>query len=81
MGIIFIWKSGDMYMWRNKSYKITRSQGSHHLVQHVMNELSSRTFFNDETRVWNQAPKVVKMAETIYSAKQEIKKFVRMLPI
>ena len=60
---------------------ITRSQGSHHLVQHGMNELSSRTFINDATRVWNQAPKVVKMAETIYSAKKEIKKFVKTLPI
>ena len=46
-----------------------------------MNELSSRTFINDVTNVWNQAPKFVKMAETIYSAKKEIKKFEKMLPI
>ena len=60
---------------------VTRSYGSHHLVQQGKSELSSRTFINDATRVWNQAPIELKMCETIYSAKKEIKKFVKTLPI
>ena len=44
-------------------------------------ELSKKTFINDGIRAWNNAPLKIKSCSTYASAKNEIKKFVKSLPI
>ena len=43
--------------------------------------MSSRTFINDASRLWNAAPDYIKTFDTIYSAKLAIKKFTKTLPL
>ena len=44
-------------------------------------ELRQSTFINDASKIWNNAPLTIKQSKTISSAKIEIKKFVKTLPI
>ena len=44
-------------------------------------ELSKLTFINDGIKAWNIAPSSIKSCTTYASAKNEIKKFVKTIPI
>ena len=44
-------------------------------------ELSKNTFINDGIKAWNLAPVSIKECKTFASAKNEIKKFVKTIPI
>ena len=44
-------------------------------------ELSKSTFINDGIKAWNLAPKNIKDCTTYATAKNEIKKFVKTIPI
>ena len=44
-------------------------------------ELSKQTFINDGIKAWNNAPMSVKSCSTYASAKVQIKKFVKSIPI
>ena len=44
-------------------------------------ELSKNTFINDGIKAWNKAPAKIKDCITYASAKNEIKKFVKTIPI
>ena len=44
-------------------------------------ERSKNTFINDGILAWNLAPAIIKECNSFDSAKREIKKFVRSLPI
>ena len=44
-------------------------------------ELSKNTFINDGIKAWNLAPMSIKNCRTYVSAKNEIKKFVKIIPI
>ena len=44
-------------------------------------ERSKNTFINDGIVAWNQAPVKIKECNSFATAKNEIKKFVRTLPI
>ena len=44
-------------------------------------ERSKNTFINDGIKAWNLAPSIIKECNSFSSAKNEIKKFVRTLPI
>ena len=39
------------------------------------------TFINDAAKIWNRAPAEIKDSTSLYAAKNNIKKFVRTLPI
>ena len=39
------------------------------------------SFKGDAIRLWNKAPEVIKSTKTLGTAKTEIKKFVKTLPI
>ena len=44
-------------------------------------ELSKSTFINDGIKAWNLAPVSIKECKTFASAKNEIKKFAKIIPI
>ena len=54
---------------RNEQAPNTRSGGSVRLVEAGKSNLSSKTFINDATRIWNRAPQSVKDCVTISAAK------------
>ena len=43
--------------------------------------LSQSSFLNDGKRVWNAAPETIGKCSTLQSAKAEIKKYVKTLPL
>ena len=44
-------------------------------------QINQSTFIKDATKHWNIAPIEIKQCKTLFSAKHEIKKFVKTLPI
>ena len=44
-------------------------------------EASQSTFLNDSKRVWNEAPQAIRDCKSIFTAKTEIKKFVKTIPL
>ena len=55
--------------------------GTSKLVKQGNSNLAKQTFKNDSARGWNKAPLSIKICSSIYSAKKEIKKFVKTLPV
>ena len=51
------------------------------LPMQSFSELSKKTFINDGIKAWNKAPAKIKDCITYASAKNEIKKFVKTIPI
>ena len=58
-----------------------RSISNEMLPVKSFSELSKNTFINDGIKAWNLAPISIKNCSSYASAKTEIKKFVRMIPI
>ena len=59
----------------------TRAVSSGNLVEKGVSITSKNTFYNDAIKAWNLAPVSIKQCKTLWSAKNEIKKFVKTLPI
>ena len=59
----------------------SRAMSNGNLKETGVSTLAKSTFINDSTRLWNRAPNVIKNCTSLYSAKKEIKKFVKTLPI
>ena len=64
-----------------KEERNSRSASNGNLVEQGNSKLAKQTFINDSARVWNRAPLSIKLCPSIYSAKKEIKKFVKTLPV
>ena len=88
--LLEIWKSFNneknniLKIIKVKSYaqgSRTRSGTAINLVELRTSAMSSRTFINDASRLWNAAPDYIKTFDTIYSAKLAIKKFTKTLPL
>ena len=58
-----------------------RSIANEMLPVKSFSELSKNTFINDGIKAWNLAPSSIKECITFASAKNEIKKFVKSIPI
>ena len=58
-----------------------RSISNEMLPVQSFSELSKNTFINDGIKAWNLAPAKIKDCLTYASAKNEIKKFVKTIPI
>ena len=59
----------------------SRSATNGNLVEPGTSCLAKQTFINDSARVWNRAPQSIRICSSLYSAKKEIKKFVKTLPV
>ena len=58
-----------------------RSIANEMLPVKSVNELSKNTFINDGIKAWNLAPSSIIECITFASAKNEIKKFAKTIPI
>ena len=58
-----------------------RSITNEELPVQSFSELSKNTFINDGIKAWNLAPSQIKICTSYASAKNEIKKFVKSIPI
>ena len=61
--------------------RTTRGVTNGKIVEEGSSNLIVNSFIGDATRLWNKAPEVIKMAQSLMTAKTEIKKFVLTLPI
>ena len=65
----------------NQSDMCSRSMVSGKLTESRGSDALKSTFINDGIKAWNLAPDVIKNCNSLFSAKKEIKKFVKTLPI
>ena len=87
--LIEIWKALniDSYPFkpeavnRNDSVAHTRACTAGKLIETANSNLSKASFRHDAIHLWNSAPAYVISAKTLYSAKTNIKKFVKSFPI
>ena len=70
----------SMRMEQAEDARVSRSETNGNLLEAVVYILAKSTFLNDSIRVWNRAPNVINNSKSIYSAKIEIKNFVKTLP-
>ena len=61
--------------------RITRGVTFGKLIEEGSSKLTINSFVGDAIRLWNNAPEEIKKTKSVYSAKLEINKFVRTLPI
>ena len=61
--------------------RMSRSATNGNLMELGTSNMAKQTFINDSARVWNRAPQTIKNCTSLYSAKKEIKKFVKTLPV
>ena len=61
--------------------RVMRSISNEVLTVVSFSELSKQTFINDGIKAWNNAPLNIKSCSTYASAKVQIKKFVKTIPI
>ena len=59
----------------------TRACSNGRLMEEGKKTLTLKTFKSDASRLWNSAPMEIKACSTLASAKKEIKKFVKLLPV
>ena len=84
-----MWKGSNIEKYPTKLKKLTANDGratttavnSGNLMEDGAITLAQNTFYNDATKTWNLAPLAVKTCKTIWSAKKEIKKFMKTLPV
>ena len=84
-----MWKASNIEKYPTKLKKVTANDGrattravtSGNLVEDGTTSLAQNTFYNDATKAWNLAPLDVKTCKTIWSAKKDIKKFMKTLPV
>ena len=84
-----MWKAANLpnYPTKFKSqesvqgYTSTRACTNGRLLEEGQKPLTLKTFKSDASRLWNNAPVEIKACSTLASAKREIKKFVKLLPV
>ena len=59
----------------------TRHRTDGHLKEIGKTNTMQATFLNDATKAWNLAPQIIKQSESSFTAKKNIKTFVKNLPI
>ena len=86
--LLEVWKSlnnhGYPITWEKNGRLLdsrTRSVQKELLTEPGSSMKTKATFISDAARVWNRAPDSIKNCKSFYSAKVEIKKFIRTLPI
>ena len=87
--LLNIWKALNVENYPTKPKKIEANElrasmkatTSGKLIEEGISSLAQNTYYNDAIRVWNMAPEAIKMCGTIWSAKNEIKKLVKTLPL
>ena len=67
--------------WVVKVSRITRSSNVKTLLEKKHSRFEDSTFMNDASRVWNLAPQAIRECISLFSAKKEIKKFIKTLPL
>ena len=70
-------KKSELRDDRRGSRSITNGK----LIESGISKKATSTFINDSTRAWNKAPTTIKQCKTLYSAKKQIKSFVKTLPV
>ena len=84
-----MWKASNVVDYPTKLKKVianddratTRAVTNGNLVEEGVTIASKNTFYNDAIKAWNIAPLAIKSCKSIWSAKSEIKKYVKTLPI
>ena len=86
---IYIWKAlqDPKYptQWERRSDVQKRSglktSNKPELITNGNSRIQENTFYNDAAQLWNAAPKSIKNCKTAFSAKKQIKLFVKSLPL
>ena len=84
-----IWKSSNITDYPIVSVKqeekegtrCTRAKTRGDVIQTASSQLSQATFLNDAFKIWNKAPLKIKTCNSLFSAKKEIRKYVKTLPL
>ena len=84
-----MWKSNNVPNYplnivrktQEKEIRTTRAETSDQLIEPGKTCILQNTSLSDASRAWNKVPNCIRQCETIWSAKKEIKKFVKQLPI
>ena len=87
--LLDMWKASNIEKHPTKIKKIqgsesrttTRAVTNGILEEQGVSTVSKCTFLNDATKAWNLAPSSLKTCKTVWSAKREIRKFVKNLPV
>ena len=61
--------------------KESRAVANKKLIQSKGSTLTMDSFVYDATKMWNNAPDSLKNANSLYSAKSEIKSYCKLLPL
>ena len=64
----------------NENIVTTRACTMGRLIETGAKKITLKSFLSDATRLWNTAPLTIKSCTTEYSAKVQIKNFVKTLP-
>ena len=59
----------------------TRSNTNGVLLQSGLSNIASNTFIEDAKKIWNISPENIKSANTLATAKKEMKQFCKSIPI
>ena len=84
-----MWKANNINNYPTKVNKVacagdrskTRAITNGTLQETGRSSLAKNTFYNDAVAAWNLVPESIKKCVTIWSAKKQIKEFVKNLPI
>ena len=84
-----MWKANNMDKYPTKVQKMdmndtrtsTRAVTSGRLIEVGVSTCSKNSFYNDGVKAWIKAPDSIRNCESIWSAKKEIKLFVKNLPV
>ena len=87
--LLDIWKAANIINHPTKLEKMTACENmvttraimKGNLVEKGVIKVTKNTFLNDAKKAWNKAPESLKSCKTIWSAKKEIQKFVKTLPV
>ena len=84
-----IWKSVNVELHplqvspveKDDGAAVTRSSKKRLLKELGSSNISSKTFINDATHIWNKAPISIRECNSLFTVKKEIRQFIITLPI
>ena len=80
-----VWKSINMNYYpiqlEPESDRIVRTTTSRLWNQDARSRSEKESFSRNTAKIWNAAPMAIKNAKTLATAKNEIKKYVKLVPI
>jgi hypothetical protein len=65
----------------SNSDRITRGVKTGSLKVSAKSNITQATFMGDAVKVWNAAPEAIKTSKTLFSVKNQIKTFIKSIPI